>query len=150
MLCAQLGARVAGPVHVELLVVAPLTSSTTSTLAGTSRSTAWVFGGGVGARWSRRAVALETGGGVLGVWLRSVGSASTPLPAMAATDSVLGAAAYARAGASLALGRVVAARVDVLAGDVFRRPVLRFGDTGEPAAWGPAFMVALAGMELRW
>jgi hypothetical protein len=152
VLGAQLAARVAGPVHVELLGVAPLTSSPTSTQAGASRSTAWVFGGGLGARWRRRSIALEAGAGALAIWLRSVGSVSAPTPEspVANTDAGLGAAAYARGGASLALGRALAARVDVLAGNVFRRPVLRFGETGAPAAWGPAFTVALVGMELRW
>jgi len=156
VLGVQLGARVAGPLHVELLGVAPLTSSPTSTQAGASRSTAWVLGGGLGTRWRRRRIALDAGAGALAIWLRSVGSVPAPIPEspVATTDAGLGAAAYAHGGASLALGRAVgrtlAARVDVLTGNVFRRPVLRFGETGEPAAWGPAFMVALAGIELGW
>jgi hypothetical protein len=152
VLGARLAARVAGPIHVELLGVAPVTSSPTSTMAGASRSTAWLFGGGLGARWHRGSVALETGAGALAVWLRSVGSVPAPTPSspMAASDGVLAAAAYVRGGVSLALGRAFAARLDVLAGDAFRRLVLKFGETGEPAAWGPVFVTALAGVELGW
>ena len=151
VLHAQVAARVAGPLHAEIFGVAPLTSSSTSNTTGSSRSGAWLAGAGASVVSHAGPFSLEAGAGALAVWLRSSGTPATaPQPLTAATDSAMGAATYGRLGAALPLGHSLAARLDLLGGDVFRRPVLRFGNVTQAAAWGPAFLLAVAGLDLRW
>ena len=144
--------RARGPVHVELGGIAPLTASSSSAPEGGSQSRVWIALLGL---LARRAVsdrgAIEVGAGVEALWLRATGTVAASAPAAAgATDAGLGTAVHAHLGGELALGRRAALRLDVVGGDIFRRPVLRFGGDANVAAWGPLQLLALAGLELRW
>ena len=146
------GVRLVGPLQLELLGVAPLSSSATAGAAGSSRSSLWLGGGGLAARViSRGRVAIDLGAGALAVWLRATGSVAPGAPSgvVAATDAALGAAVHGHVGAAVTLGRSVAVRADVFAGDVFRRPVVSLDGRTVAAAWGPAYLLALVGFELR-
>jgi hypothetical protein len=141
-------ARVAGPARVELLAFAPLTRHEYTTVEGRSEATTWLFGAGLSARRAWRRAAADAALGGLGLWLRTSG---TPAPGYAVTTtSAVGIAAYGRVGLSLGLGPQIAARVDLLAGPVLRRPLLSLPDSGDRAVWGHGFGAALAGVEARW
>ncbi|HEY8924103.1 MAG TPA: hypothetical protein VIU64_06955, partial [Polyangia bacterium] len=147
-----LAVRVVGPLQIELVGVVPLTSSLTAGAAGSSRSSVWLGGGGLSTRVaSRGPLGIDLGAGAMAVWLRASGAVAPGAPpeVTAATDAALGAAVHGRAGAALAIGRSVSVRADLFGGDVVRRPVVSLDGRTVAAAWGPAYLLALIGLELR-
>jgi hypothetical protein len=129
----------------EAIGLAPLTTQSVVSMGSDNAQAAlWMVGGGAFARVALSARGgLELGVGGLALFMRITG---TPNPGYVGSSAWgLGSAAYGRVGATLALSRVIAARVDLLAGSTLRRPVAVHT---EP--WGPAFGAALGGVEARW
>ena len=141
-------ARVAGPFGLELLTFAPLTRAATTTPEGHGQLATWVAGGGVFAAASRGRFAFDAALGALALWLRTEG---TPTPGYVETQaSAVGAAAHGRVGAAWVLGPQLAARFDVLAGALVRRPVVVFPDSDTRAAWARVFAGASLSLEARF
>jgi hypothetical protein len=147
----QLRLRVLSRVHAELFGFAPLSDTTVNVTDGSSRSAAWLAGGGLFTRWRVRARGgVELGLGALAVWVRATGTAAPLFVGRGQSDAGLGAALYGRLGGELVLSGPISLRLDALAGDAISRPVLNLGEPTDQAAWGRAFVAVLAGVNLRW
>jgi hypothetical protein len=128
----------------EAIGLAPLTTQSVVSMGSDNAQAAlWLVGGGGFARVALGARGgLELGAGGLALFMRIAG---TPNPGFTGSSAWgLGSAAYGRVGATFALSRVIAARLDLLAGSTLRRPV------AVDVPWGPAFGAALGGVEARW
>lgn len=139
----------AGVWGVEFVGLAPVTSEPIPGIATTNaRAAVWLAGGGALARigFGSRALAEIAAGG-LAVALRVSGNPGVGW--VGDSEVRLGGAAYGRAGGALRISRILALRADLLLGAAFRRPV---ASAGGPAnyPWGPAFALALGGVEIRW
>jgi hypothetical protein len=140
--------RVAGPVGLQALALAPLTTSETTAAEGRARLATWAAGGGLVAETARGRLGLDASLGGLALWLRTDG---TPAAGYAETRaSAVGAAVHGRAGASWALGPQLAVRADLLAGALVRRPIVTFPDSTSRPAWSRAFAGALLALEARF
>jgi hypothetical protein len=142
--------RVASPrsLGFSLLVLAPLTSAPVQGTAATNASVSiWLVGGDL---FFRRAIgrrmSLDVGIGGLAIAMRVIGDPSTGWTGGGATG--LGLGGYGHFGGSLNVTRLLAARVDIVAGGTLRRPV---ASAGGPSVypWGYPFATAVAGIEVR-
>lgn len=141
-------ARVAGPIGLEALALAPLTTSELTAAEGRAQLATWAAGGGLVAATARGRLGLDAALGGLALWLRTDG---TPAAGYAETRaSVVGAAVHGRVGASWALGPQLAVRADLLAGVLVRRPIVTFPDSTSRPAWSRAFGGALLALEARF
>jgi hypothetical protein len=141
--------RVGRLVGLELTGLAPITSEAVpGSAAPDARATFWLVGGGL-YLWHPVGAAggLELGAGALAVALRVAGDPTAGWTGGSTTR--VGAAGYARAGATFALSRLLALRTDLLVGGAFLRPVASAGGPGA-YPWGYGFGAVLAGLEARW
>jgi hypothetical protein len=152
-LSGGLRARVIGPVGIEVVGYAPLSTDRLADADGQVSSSVWLAGGGlVVATWSEPRVSGELGAGVLAVIVRSVGI-PTPL-SMGFSEQAVGMAFYGRAAARVRLAPHWSVRVEVTSGSTAAmRPVIAVGSISgdhDIAAWGTVFLAATGGLEARF
>jgi hypothetical protein len=153
-LTAGVRIRAIGPVGLEVLGYAPLSTDRIADPDGQVQSSVWLAGGGlVAASWGEPRVSGELGAGVLAAVVRSTGMATTP--SVGTSEQVVGLAFYGRAAARFRLAPHLALRVDVTAGSTaVRRPVISVSTESSPdrdiTTWGTVFLAAVGGVEARF
>jgi hypothetical protein len=145
--------QIASLVGAELCFYAPLTEAESPTSLGQIKTSVWLAGGGlVVAPTANPRLTFEGAAGALSATIRSRGIASAAN--MPQTDQTTRAALYARGAGRLRLASRLSVRVDLMGGYLIDAPGIVVGNdvvgTSKVATWGPGFLGAVGGAELRF
>jgi hypothetical protein len=142
-----LRAQIVDFVGAELCFYAPLTEAQFSNGDGQASTSVWLAGGGaVVAPWVSRRVTIEGAAGALTATVRSRGVATAY---RTQTDQTTRTALYARGAGRVRVTSLLSLRVDLLGGYLIDAPEIDF-NYSKVGTWGPGFVAAVGGAELRF